>query len=137
MLEGTGTRNTAKIPLREKCNHSQKTITNVKLQLSNGVCHSSTHKSRPKNPQLDVLWIGIQLTLLILLELIVEESKGNTNEVFLSNFFSPPTEKKKPNTAQTIQLTQQLQPKIYNKYIIVLKNIACSRRDSNQNLGEL
>lgn len=63
-------------------------------------------RASPKNPRLDV-WIGIQLTtLLIFIELIVEVPKGDTNKLFLSNSFSPPTEKKKPNTAQTIQLTQ-------------------------------
>lgn len=53
------------------------------------------NKTSPKNPQLDVVWIGIQLTLFIFLELIVEVPKGDTNELLLSNFFSSPTKKKK------------------------------------------
>lgn len=64
-------------------------------------------RASPKDPQLDIVWIGIQLNvLLIFLELIVKLPKGETNKLFLSNSFSPPTEKKKPNTVQTIQLTQ-------------------------------
>lgn len=45
-------------------------------------------RASPKNPQLGVVWIRIQLTtLLVFLELVVKVSKGDTNKFFLSKSF--------------------------------------------------